>query len=366
MAVNSTQPRLVVIGGGATGTGIARLAAEQGIATVLVERGAMGSGTSGRFHGMLHSGARYALNDPAVAADCYQQNQLLRQLMPGAISDTGGMFVALDESEAAHAQKIMAACRTVGIPCQEITRAEALQREPQLNPALQRAFTVPDAFIDGEQLLRLNYQAAKQAATPARFLPNHQVVAVQRSGATITGVIISKAGSRTTRLLRCDYVINAAGVWAPEVADLAGVHIPMVFDKGSMIIFNGQLTTAVINRCRPEADGDLLVPHAGQSIMGTTSRVITDPDDCYPTQEEADVLVREGARMVPAVAHTSAYKIYAGVRPLQPDHGQSGRQVSRSFAILDHDLDNFISVIGGKVTLHRHMAEAALQKLHAQ
>lgn len=75
----TTGPRIVIIGGGATGTGIAREAAQRGYAVTLVERGQLGQGTSGRFHGILHSGARYAENQ-------------LRRLKPSAITDTGGMF----------------------------------------------------------------------------------------------------------------------------------------------------------------------------------------------------------------------------------------------------------------------------------
>lgn len=362
--IKKHRPRVVVIGGGATGTGIARQAAEQGMEVVLVERGELGSGTSSHFHGMLHSGARYAVADPAVAAACYQENQRLRQLIPSAISDTGGLFIALNEREAAHAELILAACRQAGIPTQEISRTQALRREPRLNPSLQRAFSVPDGFIDGAKLLQLNYQAAESASGPVTFMTGQQVIGLRQHAGVITTVQTRSVTNNATHDIDCDYVINAAGVWAGRVAELAGIDVPMIFDKGTMIVFKDQLTDAVINRCRPENDGDLLVSHTGTSIMGTTSRIITDPDDCLPSQEEADVLVREGAQLVPALGRSEALRIYAGVRPLHAEGTfKAGRGVSRSFQVLDHaeqGVDNFISVVGGKITLFQLMAEAAV------
>lgn len=366
--MRSKRPRVVIIGGGATGTGIARLMAEKGLYVTLLERGKIGSGTSSRFHGMLHSGARYAVADPAVAADCYRENQLLRGYIPSAITDSGGLFVALNEPEVAHAEVVQAACTTAGIPFTEISRQAALRQEPELNPALLRAFSVPDGFIDGTELLRINQQAAQQAAQPATFMTGCTVTGFVRDQEKITAVTVRQTGSAELVQLDCDYVINAAGVWAGRIAELADINLTMLFDKGTMIIFKEQFTKAVINRCRPEDDGDLLVPHDGQTIMGTTSRVITDPDDYLPTQEEADVLVREGALLVPSLASAEALRIYSGVRPLQAhgDLSHGSRSVSRSFSVLDHDdqgVSNMLSVVGGKVTLYRLMAEATVAAL---
>ena len=368
----TSKPSIIVIGGGATGTGIARQAAEQGMHVTIIERGQFGSGTSGRFHGMLHSGARYAVADPAVAAECYRENQRLRKLVPDAIRDTGGLFVAFSDAEAAHAETVLAACRTASIPTKEVSVQQVLRREPYISAHLQRAFMVPDGFIDGAKLLAINRKAATEAPGTLAQLTMHQVIGFKRAGAKLRGVVVQNAKNGLTETLTADYVVNAGGVWAAEIAHLAQVDIELVFDKGTMIVFKGRMSHSVLNRCRPEDDGDLLVSHGRQSIMGTTARVVTDPNDTLPTQEEADALIREGSVMVPALRHTEAVKIYAGVRPL---HGSGdlqrgdSRAMSRSFSVLDHadqGIDNFISVVGGKVTLHRLMAEQALQVLQSK
>ncbi|MDB5177606.1 MAG: glycerol-3-phosphate dehydrogenase, anaerobic, subunit, partial [Candidatus Saccharibacteria bacterium] len=191
-----------------------------------------------------------------------------------------------------------------------------------------------------------------------------------RTGDAVSSVSVRDTRTGTVEHINCDYVVNASGVWAGEIADMAGLRLDMVYDKGAMLIFDQQYNRAVLNRCRPENDGDLLASHAGQSIMGTTSRIITDPDDCSPTQEEIDILMHEGAAMVPALRDAKILFAYAGVRPLLKENGKrhapNTRSMSRSFRVLDHTeqgIGNFISIVGGKVTLYRRMAEAVVDLL---
>ena len=84
---------VLVIGGGATGLGVVRDVAMRGFRAVLVERNDLGEGTTGRFHGLLHSGGRYVVSDPHSARQCMDENRILRGIAPEAIEDTGGFFV---------------------------------------------------------------------------------------------------------------------------------------------------------------------------------------------------------------------------------------------------------------------------------
>ncbi len=364
---------IVIIGGGVTGLGIAAEAAKKGYRVTLVERDEIGSGTSGSFHGILHSGTRYAVNEPDVARECYQENQRLRQLIPEAVVDTGGMFVAMNETEAAYADVIMQAAEKVGLPTKELSLEEARQREPQLGPNLKRAFLVPDAWVDGKKVLEYCKAQAAQAPQPAIVIEHHAVRGFNKTDNVITSVMVENTQTGEAEQLECDYVINAAGVWSGRVAKLASVDFSMVFDKGSMIVFEEQFTSLVLNRCRPENDGDLLVPDGEHSIMGTTARVIDDPDEAEPTQEDIDSLLSDGIEMVPALAGAAVKRVYAGVRPLMQQgeivSGKTTRSLSRSFQVLDHadqGVSNFMSVVGGKVTVYRLMAERAVQLLDAK
>ena len=110
---------------------------------VLVERGDLAEGTSGRFHGLLHSGGRYVVKDPVAAEECVVENAILRAVIPDCIEDTGGLFVTTPDDDPAYGDQFLEGCRKAELPVEEIDVAEALRREPRLNPGIRRAFTVP-------------------------------------------------------------------------------------------------------------------------------------------------------------------------------------------------------------------------------
>ncbi|MFW6265589.1 MAG: FAD-dependent oxidoreductase, partial [Halanaeroarchaeum sp.] len=87
---------VVVVGGGATGTGIARDLAMRGADVILLEKDSLAEGTSGRMHGLLHSGSRYAVSDPESARQCIAENRILREIASHCVEETGGLFVQLD------------------------------------------------------------------------------------------------------------------------------------------------------------------------------------------------------------------------------------------------------------------------------
>jgi glycerol-3-phosphate dehydrogenase len=119
----------------------------------------------------------------------------------------------------------------------------------------------------------------------------------------------------------------------------------------------------VLNRCRRPADGDIIVPHEREVILGTTSVEVDDPDEYEESEWEIETIVAECAKLLPAVAERDITRTYWGVRPLYaPDEDRrTGRAISRDFFLIDHaneGVENFASIVGGKLTTHRLMAEA--------
>jgi glycerol-3-phosphate dehydrogenase len=143
----------LVIGGGATGGGAALDLALRGLRVALIERHDLTDGTSGRYHGLLHSGGRYAARDPESARECIEENRILRRIVPHAIEDTGGFFITTPDDDPAFADKWLAACRACDIEAEEISVSQMLAEEPALNPATSRAFRVPDASCDSFDVL---------------------------------------------------------------------------------------------------------------------------------------------------------------------------------------------------------------------
>src|SRR3954466_1007920 len=358
------QTEVLVIGGGATGLGTAWDAALRGFDVVLVERSDLVEGTSGRFHGLLHSGGRYVVKDPLAAKECVDENALLRHLMPDCIEDTGGLFVETPDDDPAYADRFLAGCRTASLPVQELEVAEALRREPRLNPRIRRAFVVPDASIDAWKTAGSLARGA--TAHGARVLTYHRVVDLYRDDGAVTGARVRDERTGDELDIEASFILNASGAWAAQILHMAGIEdVGVGPGKGIMIAMNHRLVQTVINRCVMPADGDILVPIRTVSVIGRTDIRASDPDEIPVTQAEVDQMLDDGERLVPGFRKARALRVWAGARPLFQD-ARAGevtdtRDVSRTHAVVDHrardGVTGLLTMSGGKLTTFRLMAQ---------
>ncbi|HEX7256013.1 MAG TPA: anaerobic glycerol-3-phosphate dehydrogenase subunit GlpA [Gaiellaceae bacterium] len=363
------ETEVLVIGGGSTGVGVARDAAMRGFETVLVERRDLADGTTGRYHGLLHSGGRYAVKDPEAARECIVENLILRRIASDCIEDSGGLFVATPWDDPAFGDAFLEGCRASGVPVEEIAPSEALRREPRLHPEISRAFTVPDGALDPWKLVWSCARSAQEHG--ARILLYHRVVGLERDGNRVSGAVVSDELTGEELRIHADVVVNAAGAWAGEIAESAGCRVNVVPGKGIMIAMNHRLVHTVLNRCKPPADGDILVPIRTVCVIGTTDMRVVHPDELEVTQPEVDQMLDEGEKLVPGFREARALRVWIGARPLfSPEEVEDTREVSRSHALLDHrtrdGVDGFVTITGGKTTTFRLMAEAAVDAVCAQ
>ncbi len=359
----SDSPTVLVVGGGATGTGIARDLAMRGVETTLVERGGLGSGTSGRSHGLLHSGARYAEADAPGATECLAENRTLREISGACVRETGGLFVRLSEDDAAYFEEKLAACEAIGIETERIDGDTARERVSGLSEAVVEAFTVPDGVIYPSRLVAAN--AADAERRGATVHPHAPVEAVDVTDGAVSSV---RVGGDVDATLEPECVINATGAWADQLAALAGVEVGMAPSRGVMISVEHEGLDPVLNRCRDPDDGDIVVPHDGEVVLGTTSVPVSDPDEYETADWEIERSVAECAAMLPEVADAPTIRTWWGVRPLYgPDESGSNRRgISRGFTLIDHGDDgvsNLFSVVGGKLTTYREMAEVTTDRI---
>jgi glycerol-3-phosphate dehydrogenase len=356
---NGVETQVLIIGGGATGTGLARDLALRGVHCVVAEKGDINAGASGANHGLLHSGARYVFSDPAVARECRVEAELIKRLAPQCIEDTGGLFVAIEGDDEKYVADFPHFCAQCDIPYREIPLKTVLELEPVLSEKLIAAYLVEDASIDPFKLSLSNIIHAQQLG--AILLCHHQVIGLEKGKSRINRVHLLDLTTGKETIVEADQVVNAAGAWGAGVAAMAGLSIDMIYSKGTLLITDHRLTTRVINRLRPPADGDILVPGGTVSILGTTSVRIDSPEQVRPTVTETDLIVDEGRAMLPSLENTRFIRAYAGVRPLiSPKQECNDRSVSRGFALLDHateGLKNFLTIPGGKLTTYRFMAE---------
>jgi glycerol-3-phosphate dehydrogenase len=355
------KTQVLIIGGGATGTGLARDLALRGIHCVLAEKRDINAGASGGNQGLLHSGARYIASDPSAAVECQQEGRLLKKLAAHCIEDTGGLFVAVAGDDENYIADFPQRCVQYGIPAHFMDIKEAREMEPALSDQIIAAFHVEDATIDPFRLSLANIAHAQQLGT--RLLRFTQTVDFKVINGKIRSVFLLNRMTGKKMSIEPEIVVNASGAWASEVAAMAGVHIGMLYSKGSMLVTNTRITQQVVNRLRYPTDGDILVPGGTASILGTTSERIESPDLYYPGIHEIDHIIEEGAAMLPILASTGYIRAFCGVRPLISieDTGDD-RSVSRDFTLIDHShgserIKNLVTITGGKLTTYRLMAE---------
>ncbi len=357
--MTQSETQVLIIGGGATGTGLARDLALRGVQSILVEQGDINAGTSGANHGLLHSGARYVSSDQGSAIECREEGALLKQMAPQCIEDAGGLFVAVEGDDEKYVADFPHLCSQCDIPVKELDVKAARELEPTLSNKLIAAYEVQDASIDPFKLSLENIaQAQELGCTLLRFT---KVVGFEKSGKKIRATHLQDIITGEETIIEADQVVSAAGAWAGEIAALAGLEIDIICSKGSLLVTHNRITDRVVNRLRASANADILVPGGTVSILGTTSIRIDNLDQVYPTVEEVDAMVGEAVKMIPALETARYIRAYAGVRPLVGFKSASDdRDVSRGFALIDHaeeGLENFTTISGGKLTTYRLMAE---------
>ena len=268
---------VVVVGGGSTGAGVVRDVAMRGYSAILVDRADLGQGTTGRYHGLLHSGGRYVVSDPHSATECAEENAIIARIQAHAVERTGGYFVATHVDDPAWGDEWAKGATDTKVPFEEVSITEVLKAEPRVNPKISRAFKVEDGSVDGWQLV---WGAARSAmAHGAKVLTYHRVTKIERDGDRVAAVICrDEKGGEDVRIT-CTFVLNCAGPWAGQIAEMAGAEpVAVVPGRGIMIAMNHRLVNTVINRCVYPTDGDILVPVHTVSIIGTTDIHETDPD----------------------------------------------------------------------------------------
>jgi glycerol-3-phosphate dehydrogenase len=364
-------PHVLVIGGGSTGCGIARDLAMRGVDVTLLERGNLTHGTTGRMHGLLHSGGRYAVSDRASARECIAENRVLRDIASHCVEMTGGLFVQRPEDDDEYFERKLRGCRECDIPAEVLSGAEAREAEPYLAADVTRAIRVPDGAVDPFRLCVAN--AADAVEHGARVETHSEVTDVLVERGEVVGVEVEHGSGSgpyvhgqpgTTEEIRADYVVNATGAWAGQLGEMAGVDVEVRPSKGVMVVTNVRQVDTVINRCRPKGDADIVVPHETTAILGTTDEEVEDPDDFPEDGWEVDMMIDELSELVPILRDARTVRSFWGVRPLYEPPGTGTRDptdITRDFFLLDHgerdDLPGMASIVGGKFTTYRLMAE---------
>jgi len=353
-----TKPHVIIIGAGFTGVATAHDLALRGFAVTVVERGDICNGTSGRTHGLLHSGGRYAVKDQESAVECIDENLILRKIVPQVIEPNGGLFLALDDSDLAYAKEFVEGCQACHIQIEELKPQQALKMEPNINPKLLLAYLIPDGTFDPLRLALAFAATAK--ANGAQFLTYHEVKALLIDGkGNVTGVTVLNRSDNKTLDLHADMVVNATGAWVGEIAKMANSQVPILPTPGVMVAYDQRLVQRAINRLNKPGDGDIVLPQRRMMVVGTTSFSVEDLDYIPIDDEQVKMMLERGCELIPGIQQTKPRGIYMATRPLIGSG--TGRSVARTFKCFDHketdNVEGLVTITGGKATTLRAMAE---------
>lgn len=202
---------VIIIGGGATGAGVARDCSRRGLRVLLIERFDISTGATGRNHGLLHSGARYAVTDQESAKECIKENMLLRKIASHCVEETDGLFLSLPEDDIQYQAKFVEACQQAGIRAEIIDPKEALLLEPAANPDIIGAVRVPDGAVDPFRLTASNVMDAKNHG--AEVLTYHEVIELLKEQGRVVGVKVQNHKTKEEKSYHAEVVVNAGGIW---------------------------------------------------------------------------------------------------------------------------------------------------------
>ncbi|HEX8283263.1 MAG TPA: glycerol-3-phosphate dehydrogenase [Pyrinomonadaceae bacterium] len=367
----------VVVGAGVNGCGVARDAARRGLRVLLLDKGDLSAGTTAASTRLIHGGLRYLEHGEVglVRESLRERETLLGKVAPHLVRPLPMLFPVykgrrrglLTVRAGMLAYDLLSSSKS--LPRHRmLNAAEALEHAPGLNPeALRGAALFYDAQVEFAERLAVE-NALDARAHGATVLTYARVERLLVEGGAARGVVFRDLLGGTTYKVRASFVLNAAGPWVDEVLEGAGAEEEKLIGgtKGSHVVvraFDGAPRAAVYAEASEDGRPFFVVPWDGKLLVGTTDeRFAGDLDAVEAGVSEIEYLLRETNRLLPTARLTRADVLYtyAGVRPLPrvADGAESG--ITRRHFVRQSRVRGLYSVVGGKLTTYRSLAEGAV------
>ncbi|MEM1658755.1 MAG: FAD-dependent oxidoreductase [Candidatus Jordarchaeales archaeon] len=356
---------VIVIGGGSTGTSVARDCAMRGFKTILFERGDLASGATGACAGMISGGTKYVLQEPEFSEMCTSEVVTLSRIAGHIVFRTPIITAILTEEEIKRKVSFVEKYGTLtekrqASPVLVLTPQEARGLEPKLSPNIILAAYFDEMFIDPFRLTILTALSAKQHGAEIRTYT--EVIDILCKGGEVYGVKVKDRMTGREYEVKGKIVVNAAGAWVPEISRMVGIKQTLRLNKGAHVIFDRRITRFGIICQALDGRTVYLFPHETGSILGTTALdIFTSPDEAEATYDEIEYLISSMEMAVPSIRKARIIRVMCGVRPLIAQWWIPEGDVTRNFRVVDHEerdgVKGLISVEGGKLVVCRAMAE---------
>ena len=359
---------IAVVGGGATGVGVAVDAAARGLSVVLLEAHDFGKGTSSRSTKLVHGGVRYLEqgNIPLVMS-ALKERGLMRQNAPHLVHDLAFVVPNYSWWEAPFygiglkLYDMLAGKYGFGAS-KLLSKEETLERLPALEPEELRGGVVyyDGQFDDARLLIHLAMTAADRGATLLNYCP---VTGLQRDAdGYVNGVLARDEESGEDLTIPARIVVNATGVFTDSIRQMADSNAEplVVTSQGIHLVFDRSFLKSETALMVPRtSDGRVLfvIPWHGHAVAGTTDTPVDAPSlEPHPLDEEIEFILETAARFfVRPPSRTDVLAVYVGLRPLVKGEGKTSA-LSRDH-VIHVDPSGLLTITGGKWTTYRHMAE---------
>lgn len=373
---------LLVVGGGITGSGIARDAARRGLSVALVEMNDLAFGTSSRSSKLVHGGLRYLeLYEFSLVFEAVTERRILLDIAPHLVNPLGFLFPVYKTSR----QKLWLVSTGMWVyeglslfrspkRHRNLKPDQVAKEEPDLNGKdLQGAPLYYDCSTDDARLtLETALDAAQAGATIATWAKMKSFL--KDENGRITGATIENRITGELKEVRANAVVNATGPWTDRTINRSssigakllrptkGVHIVVPREKLPV-------NNAVV--CFHPDDGRVLfaIPWEDATYVGTTDTDYdADPADVAATSSDVDYLLNAAAAYFPdrPLTRDDVISTWAGLRPLIAPEAKPGTEVDESAVSREHRIivgrDGLITIAGGKLTTYRRMAAEVVDK----
>lgn len=366
--MSDSEYDVVVIGGGSTGTAVARDCAMRGLKTLLLERDDIASATTGTCAGMISSGLKYR-GEPDIMNICSSEVMYLLKIARHIVMKNPILVPILDlslvASDGSYIDAYSEHADERDVPEMVFITPEAtLELEPLIHPDIIAGVYFEEFFIDPFRLCLLQALDAKNHGAEIRTYC--EVIGFEKSDGEIQGLVYYNRISGQTETATSKLIVNASGPWADKLAQAGGAELELRFNKGAHVIFDRRVVNVGINAKAIDGRWIYLFPHENTTLLGTTALdTWEDPDTLVATYDEIEYLLQSIESVIPSIREARIIRTMTGVRPLVAEWNIPEDDVTRGYEVVDHE-NGMISFTGGKLVMCRHMAEAVTDLVTAK
>lgn len=362
---------VLVVGGGATGLGIAVDAVTRGYRTALVEAGDFAQATSSRATKLIHGGVRYlATGQIHLVWEALRERSILVKAAPHLVHPLGFVLPVYRRWELPYygagllAYDLLSGGASMG-PTRVLGARATLERVPGIARAgLAGSVLYHDAqFNDARLALTLARTAADRGATVLNYARCERLI---YEGGQLAGAVVREAESGGEATARARVVVNAAGIFSDELRrmDQPGIPPLLSLSRGTHVVVGAEVLgnnhAIMVPKTR---DGRVIfaIPWEGRVVIGTTDLAAADVAmEPGHTASEIDYLLEHiGPYLEKRIRKEQILSVFSGLRPLVTGKAEKTSQLSREHHI-DVSPTGLITVAGGKWTTYRRMAQDTL------